>query len=208
MREASFEKAEALGERLAAEAVAALEGDETLEVSEGLLQARARTVYVPLHNKMYRLASQLGVIRRGSTPDPNVPRRIRTEVGMLEVGPVPFLLVPGEIYPEIVVGGIEAPPGQDFSLPPQEVPPLEKAFGGRIRFLIGLANDEIGYLIPKSQWDQDAPYTYGARCSPYGEISSIGPDAAGVIHRELLRLIRESGRQWGTIESDRPGTAK
>ena len=31
--------------------------------------------------------------------------------------------IPGELYPEIAVGGIESPKGADFAIEPQEVPP-------------------------------------------------------------------------------------
>jgi len=61
---------------------------------------------------------------------------------------------------------------------------------GRVKFLFGLANDEIGYLLPKTQWDRRPPYTYGAARPPYGEINSCGPDAAGAVHAALADLCR------------------
>lgn len=61
--------------------------------------------------------------------------------------------VTSEIYPEIVNGGIERAPSGDFPVEPVEVPPLRELMPGRIKFIFGLANDEIGYLIPKSEWD-------------------------------------------------------
>jgi len=30
---------------------------------------------------------------------------------------------------------------------------------GQMNMLLGLANDQIGYIIPKSQWDEKAPFT-------------------------------------------------
>ncbi len=61
--------------------------------------------------------------------------------------------VTSEIYPEIVNGGIESAPSGDFPVESVEVPPLRELMPGRIKFIFGLANDEIGYLIPKSEWD-------------------------------------------------------
>jgi hypothetical protein len=73
---------------------------------------------------------------------------------------------------------------------------LKEAMGGKVRFVIGLANDEIGYLIPKSEWDVSRPFLYGAERSPYGEINSTGPDAARIIHREAIHHIeRIRGRR-------------
>jgi len=98
-----------------------------------------------------------------------------------------FLSIPGEIYPEIVNGGIEAPIGQDYEIDPIETPPLRELMQGKYRFVIGLSNDEIGYIIPKSEWDEDAPYLYGDEKSTYGEVNSVGPEMAPILHREFRK---------------------
>jgi hypothetical protein len=54
--------------------------------------------------------------------------------------------------------------------------------------LFGLANDEIGYIIPKCQWDEKPPYTFGALKPWYGEVNSPGPDTAARIAEALRRL--------------------
>jgi len=61
--------------------------------------------------------------------------------------------VTSEIYPEIVNGGIVRAPGGDYDIEPLEVPPLRELMPGRVKFVLGLANDEIGYILPKSEWD-------------------------------------------------------
>lgn len=55
--------------------------------------------------------------------------------------------------------------------------------------LIGLANDEIGYLIPKRQWDQRPPYCYGRKRDQYGEINSCSPEAAGIVLKSLAACV-------------------
>ena len=35
--------------------------------------------------------------------------------------------------------------------------------------LIGLANDEVGYIIPKRQWDEKPPFCYGRQKAQYGK---------------------------------------
>ena len=62
---------------------------------------------------------------------------------------------------------------------------------GKYKFVFGLANDEIGYIIPKSQWDVDAPYTYNRKDSPYGEENSLGPETAFILHKNLQEIISE-----------------
>ena len=63
----------------------------------------------------------------------------------------------------------------------------------RFKFLAGLANDEIGYIIPKSEWDDAAPWLYGAAERHYGEINSLGPETAPVIHGALKDLWTSLG---------------
>ena len=57
------------------------------------------------------------------------------------------------------------------------------------KFVLGLSNDMIGYIIPKSQWDQEPPYTYGAENAPYGEINSVGPETGPIIYEQLKEII-------------------
>ena len=166
-------------------ALNALKSNGAVELRQGGITLRARTIAVPLDNKIFRLALALGIIGHGFERW----MEMRTEVAVFSLGPASFIAVPGEIYPEIINGGIEAPPGQDYVLQPMEVPPLRELMPGRFKFVFGLANDEIGYIIPKSEWDTDTPYLYNAISSPYGEINSLGPETAPVIHREISDLL-------------------
>jgi hypothetical protein len=184
-REPSHEKARALGRQLALRILPVLTNASPAEYVESApIQVQARTIPVHLDNKGYVLAGLLGLIDRGHVSW----LTLRTEVALLTVGPASLACVPGEIYPEIVNGGIEQAPGADFGIPPLEVPALREMMPGRVKFVLGLANDEIGYLIPKSQWDHAAPYLYDADEAPYGEINSVGPNAAYEIHAALKML--------------------
>lgn len=115
----------------------------------------------------------------------------RTEVGAIRIGPAMFLSIPGEIYPEIVFGGIEAPPGREFDIQPVEIPPLQTIIEDKYKFYLGLSNDEIGYIIPKSEWDTKKPYLYNDKSDTYGEENSLGPDTAPLIYRSLIEVIQD-----------------
>ena len=93
------------------------------------------------------------------------------------------------LFPEIVNGGVVSPPGQDFAIAPLEVPPLRSFMQGQFKFVLGLANDEIGYIIPKSEWDEKPPYLYNDDESPYGEENSIGPEAAPIVYNSIIELL-------------------
>jgi hypothetical protein len=114
----------------------------------------------------------------------------RTEGAVWSIGPAMFLQIPGELYPEILNGGIDALPGRDYEIAPVETPPLRELMSGDFRFAIGLANDEIGYIIPKSQWDVKAPFVYRDR-PYYGEGNSLGPETAPNVYRELAKMMKE-----------------
>lgn len=182
----SHEKARAVGHQLLSKILPALNANNTAFSDRVSLGIQARTIELPLYNKIFLLAGYLGLLDRGYVKW----RTLRSEVALITLGDVTIACVPGEIYPEIINGGIDRAPGGDFPVDPVEVPPLRELMPGRIKFVFGLANDEVGYLIPKSEWDEKPPYLYGADHAPYGEINSVGPDAAGCVHRALKELCR------------------
>ena len=77
-------------------------------------------------------------------------------------------LIPGELYPELSVGGVERYEGADFPEAPVEAP---------IKRMMKAPWDD------KSRWIKNAPKRW------YGEVNSIGPGAAPVIARTLQELF-------------------
>jgi hypothetical protein len=182
----SHEKSRAVGHQLAARILPALHEANVARYDFAPIGVRARTIEMPIDNKLFLAAAYLGVIDRGHVRW----KKMRTEVALLSIGEASIACVPGEIYPEIINGGIERPPGADFDIEPVEVPPLRALMPGRVKFVFGLANDELGYLIPKSEWDVEPPFLYASN-GVYGEVNSCGPDAGRIIHAALAELCRE-----------------
>jgi hypothetical protein len=89
-----------------------------------------------------------------------------------------------------VLGGIQDPqdPGADFPGALRERP-LFALLRSDYKLVLGLANDEIGYVIPRSEWDASAPFAYRRTESQYGEISSVGPSAAARLLAAYERLL-------------------
>ncbi len=184
--EPTFEKAEAEGKQLSLLALNAMENPaETIEKAG--ISVIVRTFPMKIDNKMFKLGAALGIMKRGTVGW----MKMRTELAVAKIGPISLVTIPGELYPEILNGGVEAPEGNDFGIQPLEVPPIREMMPGKYKFVLGLANDEIGYIIPKSEWDEKAPYTYGRKDSPYGEENSLGPETAGVIHKNLQEMLGE-----------------
>jgi hypothetical protein len=63
---------------------------------------------------------------------------------------------------------------------------------GHLNIIVGLANGELGYIIPKNQWDKKPPYAYGRTKGPqYGEENSPSLDVAPTILREAMTLLKQ-----------------
>ncbi len=165
---------------------------------------KTREILVPVDNGLYRLAWQFGVLNRPiykwngtaapkeftETRDIAKPCAVRSEVGYVALGDLEIAVIPGEIYPELVLGKVQDPvdPGADFPDAKPE-PAIYRNLRGKNRMILGLANDELGYFIPKRQWDEKKPYCYGRKKPQYGEVNSTGPDAARVICETFRDLV-------------------
>jgi len=120
------------------------------------------------------------------------------------VGPVRFLAIPGELLPELAVGGFDGRFrfGAPLVRPDNPDPPrlsgapkgpyLRERMRSKYGLIIGLANDELGYIIPS----YDFKYAPNRLMEPeppgdhYEETNSIGPRAADIVieaARELLK---------------------
>ena len=186
-KKASFKKARAQGFRLANLVLDALSTEGVVENRNPSMGLRAKTINLQVDNTYFKLGAVLGIFDRGFKR----LKYLRSEVNLLIIGDAWLVMVPGEIYPEIVNGGIENPPGADYNIEPVEAPAIRQMMRGKFNFVVGLANDEIGYIIPKSEWDhyKNPPYLYNREKPLYGEVNSLGPETAPKIHSALKELI-------------------
>jgi hypothetical protein len=202
LQDGTFEKTERYGELVGEAADRALKAARPVKLTP--LEVRHRPLFLPLNNKLYVVARRLGVFDRDSylwagdpyRAEPVDPQKatgplcIRSEVAWLRLGDLDVAAIPGEIYPELVLDKVQDPPdpGADFPDAPVE-PAVYRQLRGPHRMLIGLANDEIGYIIPKRQWDEKPPYCYGRKTSQYGEVNSLGPETAPILCRAFKELV-------------------
>ncbi|HYY68470.1 MAG TPA: hypothetical protein VE734_01955 [Terriglobales bacterium] len=209
----TWRKAELLGTEVGRLAERALKSAQ--QVNPDSLVIRSATIFAPMHNAHFRLAESVGLFAGRkplytdgrldpATEEREVPdvgrvkyptgRDIQTEVDYIQLrargrAVAEIVTVPGEIYPELVNGGAARYSGADYPQAPFE-PVLREQLHSRYQFIFGLSNDEIGYLIPKAEWDEEPPWLMNAVKPWYGEINSVGPEAAGVVLRALATLIR------------------
>lgn len=220
LKEGDFRYAEKYGEAVAELAGSAIDRAAPIQLTP--LVVSAKPIAVPVENKLYRLARIMGVLQRGGrlwTGDPenlgpvmgeggpeanqNVrengrlpPLAIETEVAYLRLGELHVACIPGELYPELVYGKIQEPvePNADFPDAPRE-PHVAEILPGAKWMLFGLANDEIGYIMPKRQWDNSAPYAYGRETNQYGEINSCSAEIGPIVMAALKRRVAEAAER-------------
>jgi hypothetical protein len=165
-----------------------------------------------MENPLYRAAGMLGVLKRtgrvwtgnfdevGEVVTARNSRdkdyAVETEVAYLKLGDLHVGCIPGEIYPENVYGKVQNPvdPGADFQDALPEPSIIETLPGEKI-LIVGLANDEIGYIVPKRQWDKVKPFAYGREKDQYGEENSLGSEAAPIVYEALQRRVKEAAAQ-------------
>jgi hypothetical protein len=203
LADGTFEKTERYGRRVGQLGTRALAAAKALRLTP--LLVRSREVFLPLDNKLYQIGRQVGVLQRpaflwtgdavkaapAGAGEVDKPLCLKTEIAWLRFGELDIACIPGEIYPELVLDKVQDPPdhGADFPNAPIE-PAIYKQLAGPYRMMIGLANDEIGYIIPKRQWDENPPFCYGRKKAQYGEANSVGPETAPILCRMFKELVK------------------
>ena len=224
--ESDYKEMERVGETLAGHAIKALAAP-SLRLREAAVSFSSRTILVPVENSRYllflpslsfghRLRDAGGKPLAGwkrwylplrhlllfPLPEPLRPW-VESEVSLVRIGPVKLLGIPGEIFPELVLGGYkgERRYGRPLVRPTNPNPPaLDRAPAGpylreRLKaehgLVIGLANDELGYFVP--EYDFKAAPTRSLTPKPagthYEETNSIGPRATKIVLDAAAALL-------------------
>lgn len=226
--EDDYKEMERVGQALAGHAAKALAAPRH-RLSEAPLSFASRVVRVPVENSRYLfflrslrfghklLDAEGRPLSRWQTfylPWRHLvffplPERLRpwveTEVSLLRLGPVKILGIPGELFPELAVGGYDGSRryGRPLVRPNNPNPPkldgapkgpyLRELMKADVGLIVGLANDEIGYIIPNYDF-QAAPTRTMLPKPPgthYEETNSIGPRATDIILGAAHELLSE-----------------
>jgi hypothetical protein len=204
----SFAKAKAVGDLVAQVALTALAGAQA--VPAPLLAYGQEPLQLPVENETFQFVflnfgmlkrKLVGFDRTKVVSATNFPK-VQSEVSVLHLGPVRILGVPGELFPEL---GIGFDPGLAFGAPqvdprnpnPPDLalapkgPFLEEALGGEFAMVAGLANDEVGYLVPPYDFKlhPDRPWAEQAAGDHYEETNSLGPSTVPAVLEAAARLM-------------------
>jgi hypothetical protein len=198
----SWEKTDAIGQLLGEVAIQAIADGEV--IADPQLEFGAQSFLGEVINDSFKLAFNMGIFQR-EIVEMDGKQYITTEMGVIELGPVRMLTVPGELLPELAVGGYDGsqmftemadfidpnnvnPP--DVSMAPQG-PYIKERMGSQYTWLIGLGNDELGYIIPEYDFvlSDSLPYLSEAEGDHYEETNSLGPHIAGLVDENADFLV-------------------
>jgi hypothetical protein len=151
----------AMGRAYAEAALQALSQAPLTDISQ--LELRRSNFDLPLANPIFTRAQQIGLIRMRDSRD-----RLSTTCTYVDLGLAQLICLPGELLPRL---------GFD----------LKAALPGPTRVLIGLADDELGYILPDDEFVIPADYLNPG--SQYEESMSPGPNTGSLVLVAAKSLI-------------------
>ncbi|MCB0022512.1 MAG: hypothetical protein M9936_26935 [Caldilinea sp.] len=161
----TFEDAERMGVILGEAALAALTGARPHAVD--YVGYRRHVYDLPLDNPLFQLALQAGLL----TGLLNDGGTLTTEAGLLRLGDTAIFFMPGEVLPRL---------GLTYKA-------QMRGDGIRHAVLVGLANDELGYILPADDFVlPDDPFEPGEH---YEESMSVGIEAGPALSAALSSLL-------------------
>ena len=146
---------------------------------------------VPLENIVFQYYKFLGIL--GSEikgGDPNGEYFMVSELSVIKIGKLAVGLIPAELTPELALGG-----GVLKKMDPEPLNDIAAKAGFDKLLLVGLCNDEMGYVIPPSQFllNPEAPYIDRIKDETgedhYEETNSVGPEIANAIAEAFRKAI-------------------
>jgi len=164
VKDHSFEEAEFMGRKLAGEGVASL---SKVEGQKSNVSVAKKEIKAKLTNILYKLA-----FGRKLLPDVRDAKGyVNTEVNLIKIGGLWLATVPGELLPKLGL----------------QLKAWMKEAGAQVTGVIGLANDELGYILPvedfKYPWN---PFKPGKH---YEETNSIGKGIAPSVMDAIRSLV-------------------
>lgn len=158
----SFEEMQRVGEGVGAAGVQALEAAKP--VTGTSIRVRRKQVAIPLENDKFKLLLGTRVLDADpeEKPGPEGPQ-VRTEVWRVDLGPVTWITIPGEVLPKPALA-------------------LKERIPGRYPMVVALGNDELGYILDPEDYPKDL--------YKYERSMSVGPQAWPRLFEAAQELLK------------------
>jgi hypothetical protein len=198
----SFDAENALkvtGERMT-EYVLEIENEREVEP---VLEIAKTQLEIPMDNTLYLYYRFLGILGNETreSSDSETGYNLVTELSVLRLGDIHVAMIPGELFPELVTGEYlpmdgARPPVNPAAENPTPLGEIAKQYGVENLLILGLANDEIGYIVPPNDFIVDAETPCLTPVEPidgenhYEETNSVGIHAAGKIAQAFETVLK------------------
>jgi len=149
-----FDDTQRIGQWVGERAVELAQGNMST-ITEPAFGFSVRPVEIPVVSPNLLEPLEKGTLKSGLRQG-----RYRTEVARVDIGQLQIIAIPGELLPEL-----------GFA--------IRERMTGAVNVIVGLANDEIGYIIP----------AYDFRAGVYEESMSLGPSAGPQIVDAAFELL-------------------
>jgi hypothetical protein len=162
VKEHTWAEIQRCGETIAARVKESLAVAAEVRVPE--LKFASEPVEFTLENRRFYAAFQAGTFGKDLSYAVRQSKGrllLRSEVSAVRLGEILFVTVPGEALPEV---------GKE----------VYARMNARHKFLVGLGQDEIGYILPKADFDP----------KKYEESMSLGPETAPTLLDALDQLLK------------------
>lgn len=159
-----------------------------------------REFYARVENTILTVACMVGLLEADRYADKKYPKLmcLKTEISIFEIGNKKMLFLPCEIFPELVFGGFlsadESATGNGGEVNPEILADIVE---DKNIMVCGLANDELGYVVPPNDFilNKTAPYLENARDKynrrHYEETNSMSPYIAQEIAENVKVLYND-----------------
>lgn len=149
-----------VGKSVAEKVIQSLHGQKAVEIPS--LDIRTKDIVFSIENKRYIGAIESGMFGQSKEfiKKADGGYRLPADIALIQIGPAQFLTLPGEAFPEL---------GNVF----------RAQMAGDYRFILGLAGNEIGYIVPDDEWHDDG----------YEENMSLGPRTTATLTKAVSELL-------------------
>lgn len=190
-----LESTRKIGYKLAEYALS-IENEQKLQP---VLNFARKEFYAGVENTILTLACCIGLLEadRYASKEYKNYFCLKSEISYFELGGKKMLFLPCEIFPELVFGGFlnadESSSGSGGEVNPKT---LAEITNDENILVFGLANDELGYVVPPNDFllHPTAPYLENGRDKHnrrhYEETNSMGPKTADYIAQCVETIIK------------------
>lgn len=154
--------------------------------------------YCPVENPVLTIACQVGILTadRYSMPGEKGVGALKTEISYIEIDTLKILMIPCELFPELAYGGyLSAEESAEGKSPDVNPAPLTETAEDKNLLIFGLANDELGYVLPPNDFMLNDVQPYMDKAIDrlgrrhYEETNSMGPRTAQFISDAFEKVL-------------------